>query len=128
MDENREFYTLHLPHLISYVVPVVQSKRGDVEVGSGVLVKVGKRHFVATAQHCIEADVRVVRSMAPFLGSSTTGTRELRILDRGSHESLDLGFLEIKDPECAELDWDQLSDERIGGGMVHVVGYPTVLA
>jgi len=66
MDEYREFYTLHLPHLISYVVPVLQSKNGRVEIGSGVLVNADGRHFVATAKHCIDADVRVIRSTNPL--------------------------------------------------------------
>jgi hypothetical protein len=41
MDENHEFYTLHLPHLVAYVVPVLQSKNRDVELGSGVLDHLG---------------------------------------------------------------------------------------
>src|SRR5689334_10036453 len=51
MDEDREFHTVHLPHLINYVVPVVQLKNGTVEVGSGVLVGAVGKHFIATAKH-----------------------------------------------------------------------------
>ncbi len=127
MDENREFYTLHLPHLISYVVPVLQSKKRRVEIGSGVLVNAGGRHFVATAKHCIDADVRVIRSTNPLQRAGTTGTRPLRIIGRGWHDTLDLGYLEIIDPESAELCWDQLCNDRIVSGLVQFVGYPEEL-
>jgi hypothetical protein len=127
MDEDRAFYTLHLPHLISYVVPVLQSKKGRVEIGSGVLVDASGRHFVATAKHCIDADVRVVCSTNPLKRAGTTSARPLHILGRGWHDTLDLGYLEIADPECAELRWDQLCNDRIVSGMAQFVGYPEVL-
>jgi hypothetical protein len=127
MDEDGEFYTLYLPHLISYVVPVLQSKKGGIEIGSGVLVNASGRHFVATAKHCIDADVRVIRSSNPLQRSGTTSTRLLHIVGRGWHDTLDLGYLEIKDPGCAELGWDQLCSDRIVSGRVQFVGYPEVL-
>jgi hypothetical protein len=123
MDEYREFYTLHLPSLIAYVVPVLQSKKGGIEIGSGVLVNASGRHFVATAKHCIDADVRVVRSTNPLQRVGTTHTRPLHILGRGWHDTLDLGYMEIADPECAELGWDQLCKDRIVSGMAQFVGY-----
>jgi hypothetical protein len=126
MDEDHEFYTLHLPHLISYVVPVLQSKKGGVEIGSGVLVTAGGRHFVATAKHCIDADVRVVRRTHPLQRTGTTGTRPLHIIGRDWHDTLDLGYLEIADPECAELCWHQLCNDHIVSGLVQFVGYPEV--
>lgn len=128
MDEYREFYTLHLPHLISYVVPVLQSKRGNVEIGSGVLVNANGRHFIATAKHCIDADVRVVRSTNPLQRACTTSARPLHIVKRGWHDTLDLGYLlEIADPGCAEVGWDQLCKDRVVSGMAQFVGYPEVL-
>ena len=127
MDQDREFYTLHLPNLVSYVVPVLQSKNRGIEIGSGVLVNAEGRHLVATARHCIDADVRVVRSTQPTQRAGTTGTRPLRIIDRGWHDTLDLGYLEIADPQCAELCWDQLCNDRIVTGLVQFVGYPEVL-
>lgn len=127
MDEYHEFYTLHLPHLISYVVPVLQSKNGRVEIGSGVLVNVKGRHFVATAKHCIDADVRAIQSTNPLQHSGTTSARPLHILNRGWHDTLDLGYLEIADPECVELGWDQLCNDQIVSGTVQFVGYPEVL-
>ncbi|NQT38956.1 MAG: hypothetical protein HQ581_15775 [Planctomycetes bacterium] len=127
MDEDREFYTLHLPYLISYVVPVLQSKKRRVEVGSGVLVNAGGRHFVATAKHCIDADVQVIRSTNPLQRAGTKGTRALHIIARDWHDTLDVGYLEIADPECAELSWDQMCNDRIVSGLVQFVGYPEVL-
>ena len=127
MDEYREFCTLYLPHLISYVVPVLQSKQGGVEIGSGVMVNASGHHFVATAKHCIDADVRIIRSTNPLQQVCTTSTRPLHILGRGWHDTLDLGYLEIADPECAELGWDHLCAQRIVGGIAHFVGYPEEL-
>lgn len=127
MDEDREFYTLYLPDLIGYVVPIMQSKKGRVDIGSGVLVNAGGRHFVATAKHCIDADVRVVRRMHAVRGTGTTGMRPLNIVGRGWHDTLDLGYLEIADPECAELCWQQLCNDRIVSGFVQFVGYPEEL-
>lgn len=127
MDEDREFYTLHMPHLINYVVPVLQFKKGAVELGSGILVKVNERHFIATAKHCIDADVRVIRSNNPLQREGVTGSENLRIVGRGWHDTLDLGYLEIVDPYCAELGWENLSNDRIVSGTVQFVGYPEVL-
>ena len=129
MDEYLEFYSLHLPHLINYVVPVLQLKNGNIEIGSGVLVRASGRHFIATAKHCIDAKVRAVRSIAPLQPREACNipSRELQVLRKGWHDTLDLGYLEIADPECAELRWDQLCDNWIVGGMVRFVGYPEVL-
>jgi hypothetical protein len=133
MDEHQEFCTLHLPHLINYVVPVVLMENGKPQLGSGVLVGAGGRHFIATARHCIDAigaKVWTMRSTKPLQRYPAPGTpiRKLRVLEKGWHDTLDLGYLEIADPECPELRWDQLCDSQITSGMVHFVGYPVVLA
>lgn len=127
MDEHQEFYSLYLPQLIAYVVPVVQWKGGGIEVGSGVLLNVSGRHFIATAKHCIDAKVRAIRSTNPFQQSGTTCVQELHILNLGWHDTLDIGYLEIADPECPELGLGQLSYDRIVGGRVQFVGFPEVL-
>jgi len=127
MDEYREFCTLHLPHIIGYVVPLLQSKKGGVEIGSGVLVNHNGHHFVATAKHCIDADVRAIRNTSTLQRAGSAEARLLNILGRGWHDSLDLGYLEIGDPKCAELGWDQLCNDRIVSGRAQFVGYPEVL-
>lgn len=130
MDENREFHILHLPHLLNYVVAVMQMKEGRLEIGSGVLLKAGDRHFIATARHCIDGQkVRVIRSESfeQLQRSGVSGSRELHIRESGWHDTLDIGYLEIANPHCAEMGWEQLSNDRITGGMVQVVGYPEVL-
>jgi hypothetical protein len=130
MDEHREFHLLHLPYLINFVVPVVQLKTGRIEIGSGVLVRADGRHFIATAKHCIDGTkVRVVRSVVPLQlqEAGISSTRELSIRKTGWHDTLDLGYVEIEDPECPELAWDQFCHERITGGLVQFVGYPEVL-
>lgn len=127
MDECHEFYFLHLPRLISYVVPVLQSRKGRVEIGSGVLVNAKGRHFVATAKHCIDADVRVLLGPNSLKPDETGRPRQLRVINRGWHDTLDLGYLEIEEPVCAELSWDQLAYDRIIDGSAQIIGYPKVL-
>lgn len=127
MDESAEFYTLHLPQLARYVVPVVELRKGKYQLGSGVLVGVGGRHFVATARHCIEGDVRVYRSVSPGQQTGTVATQTIPIIGRGWHDTLDLGYLEIADPGCGELGWDQLCPDRIVDGMAQFIGYPECL-
>lgn len=127
MDDNSEFHSIYLPHLINYVVPVLQHKNNKIEIGSGILVKAGQRHFVATAKHCIDADVRVLRSVSPIQKAGEWPMRPLPILQKGWHDTLDVGFLEINDPEWTEIGWEQLCTDRIVDGPVHVIGYPEVL-
>jgi len=125
--DEREFNTHHLPHLLNYVIPIVP--KGEWPA-SGVLVSAGGRHFVATAAHCIVGTFRVVKSLEPLqLHRSYEGrVRELRILGIERHASLDVGYVEIADPECAELGLEQLAFEAITEGTVQIVGYPQVLA
>jgi hypothetical protein len=59
--------------------------------------------------------------------AGTTSFRLLHIINRGWHDTLDLGYLEIADPECPELGWDQLCNDQIVGGTVQFVGFPEVL-
>src|SRR5262249_31771725 len=105
MDENREFHALHLPNLIGYVVAVLQTKK-RLEIGSGVVVKIGNRHFIATAKHCIDGDrvcAITTSSREQLQQTGFSGARELHIIQRGWHDTLDLGFLEIHDPRCPEM-------------------------
>lgn len=122
MDDSREFNDLYLPDLLRYVVAVTQNPD---ELGSGVLVNVQGRHFVATAAHCInKKNPGVLFCASPVNLTTCVETRPLRIIQRGWHESLDIGYLEIQNPACAELTWDQLSPAKVLSGPLHIVGYP----
>jgi hypothetical protein len=128
--DYQESRSVYLPNLINYVVPVIQERKNKgAQIGSGVLVGAEGRHFIATAGHCIDAvdaRVRAVRSSKPLRPhpAPNTPSRDLETLDRGWHDTLDLGYLVIADPECPELRWDQLCDRQIAEGLVHFVGYP----
>lgn len=120
---DAEFNHLYLPHLRQYVTPVVSN---PLKLGSGVLVNVRGRHFVLTAAHCIESSTQVLRCQMPKPGSRVGETKPLRILHSRTHKNpeIDIGYLEIQDPECPEIQLDQLCTDRIIEGLVHVVGYP----
>lgn len=125
MDESTEFNTLYLPDLNRYVVAVFAAKPGELGVGAGVLVKVGDRHFVATAAHCIKDRPQVMTCTATVNTTSPVEMRRLQVLGTGWHSdsNLDIGYLEIEDPHGQELSWPQLSTGPVGTP-VHVVGFP----
>jgi hypothetical protein len=120
-----EFSAHHLPDLFNYVVPILN---GNKELGSGVLVNWHGRHIVATARHCIEKQPRVFRPTSRIEQNKDVRTEEMRILGVELHNTLDIGLLEIEDPERAELSANQICKDRITDGMVHIVGFPTILA
>ena len=60
MTEDQGFRALHLETLINYVIPIVD---GALDLGSGVLVNVRGRHFVATARHCIDDAPKAMKSV-----------------------------------------------------------------
>jgi hypothetical protein len=123
MDESAEFHDLYLPDLFRYVVPIVWNPG---QVGSGVLVNVQGRHFVATAAHCIKDNPKVLLWKAPLHYTARTGAQPLQILQARWHENedVDIGYLEVADPECPQLRWGQLSNDRIIEGHVQIVGFP----
>jgi hypothetical protein len=129
MDLYKEFSTHYLPHLTNYIVGVVTDGDEKNEMGSGVLVNMGGRHFVATAAHCIRRNTRVLMSVVPLDRDQTAEARRVRIIRAGKIESEDpdLGYLEIEDPNRPEVQWGQLTDDRIVNGPVHIVGVPRVL-
>jgi hypothetical protein len=129
LDLYREFSTHHLPKLTNYVVAVVSDGNNGPDAGSGTLVNVGGRHFVATAAHCIGRNTRVLASTRPLSPGLSAEVRALTVIRTGKMESEtpDVGYLEIEDPKRPEVQWDQLSDERIVEGLIHIVGLPRVL-
>ncbi len=120
-----EFSTNYLPDFFNYVVPILNA---NGELGSGVLVNCRGRHIVATAKHCIENKPRVFRPTSRIGQNETVSMRQLRILGARLHDMLDIGFLEIEDPDRGEMTADQLREYHITDGMVHIIGYPMVMA
>jgi hypothetical protein len=125
MDEHPEFREHYLADLINYVTPILQKE--PLELGSGVLINVQGRHFIATAAHCIDRVHRAIISEGRMRQSGTTEGRDLRILRKRAHPTLDLGYLEIEDPRCGEVAWDQLCDHPPTDGIVHIAGYPITM-
>lgn len=123
MDESKEFNDIHLPHLLRFVVPILWN---PMNAGSGVLVDVQGRHFVASAAHCIQSNPLIQICPTPVSLHTPVETRTLRPKRSGWHQNVDIGYVEIDDPGGQALGWDQLSyAPELLTGQVHVVGYPT---
>jgi hypothetical protein len=63
-------------------------------MGSGVLIEVGDRRFVATAHHCLREAVLFTEDMV-IPHDNTLPAPRIPILNRGGDPGLDVGFIEI---------------------------------
>ena len=125
--EGSQFRSLYLDDLINYTVLV---HCGAGHIGSGVLVRAGNRHLVATAKHLLEGPQLPQVLMSPTRATRDGSTVEpiaAPVMCSGQHERLDIAYLEITDPQRAEIDWSQLSSDRIVSGQVQIVGFPGTL-
>ena len=121
----------YLPDLYQFIVPIAHERDDGSEcIGSGILVNLSGRHFIATAKHCIQHDPRVIHSRF-FMVENQAGTqarfetdRPIRILKRGWHPTLDVGFLEVAEALACEMTEDQLCFAKLTAGSVFVVGHP----
>jgi hypothetical protein len=121
----------YLPDLYRFIVPIAHEGDDGTEcIGSGVLVNLSGRHFIATAKHCIQHDPRVIHS-GFIMVENQAGTqarlatdRPIRILKRGWHPTLDVGFLEVGEAIVPEMREDQLCFAKLTAGSVFVVGHP----
>jgi hypothetical protein len=83
--------------IVSHTVGILHrnADTGAVAMGSGVLVEIANRLFVATAYHCIE-DEPVILVDGMGVDTVNLPTAHVRILDRGGDPQLDIGFLELE--------------------------------
>lgn len=122
MDESKEFNDHHLPHLLRYVVPILWN---PMEAGSGVLLRIQDRHFVASAAHCIQSNPLIQIMPTSLNLHAPVETRTLRPIRSGWHAGHDIGWVEITDPGCEAVGWDQMFySPELFTGQVHVLGYP----
>jgi hypothetical protein len=128
--EYNDFVQNHLPNLYQFVIGIAHEDANGVEgIGSGVFVKLKDRHFIASARHCIEYNPRVM------LGAFTVVTNDqktkwrfvpdkpTRIVNKGWHPTLDIGFLEIPDSPGFEVTEPQLCFTQTAEP-IHVLGHP----
>jgi hypothetical protein len=125
-DLYAEFQKDHLPNLFKYVVPIAHENTDNrrESIGSGVLVNLNGRHYVATAAHCIKLNPRVLHDVFYMLAGRLHDDKPVKIVDRGWHATLDVGFLQIDEPMSKELDESHLCVETVKEGTVHVIGHP----
>jgi hypothetical protein len=113
--------------VFTYTVPIKKNADShDDEIGSGVLIDFGGTLLVASAAHCIKDEPTVLEN-----DFSIPTEREIKILRRGIHPSLDIGFMELqRNKASAILNRGECSLESFcleplpDKGMVHMVGFP----
>ncbi len=124
-----EFVNVHNPNLFNYVVLIIHENvdAGEENVGSGVMVGMDGRHFIATAAHCMKRNPRVIINDDFYVATNgkIVVNHPVRILRRWSHPDLDIGFLEVGKSLGTEMGEGQLFSGPILGGFLHVVGHPT---
>jgi hypothetical protein len=122
----------HYPELYRRVVMIVHEHEDTGtphQIGSGVLVNVEGRHFVATAAHCIRRNPCVIREGQWNPNTSAPlPQRSAVIIRAGTHKLLDIGFLEVATVLGPEIGEEQLYFNQ-GLALqphwsLHVIGYP----
>ncbi|HUG69819.1 MAG TPA: hypothetical protein VMM76_18855 [Pirellulaceae bacterium] len=128
MTEHEEF-RLTFPIVFNYTVPIKENAdSNDDQMGAGVLIEVAGSLLVASAAHCIKDKPAVLEN-----NFSLPAESKIRILRRGTHPTLDIGFLELeRNGAIPILNRGDCSLEMIcleplpANGMVHIVGFPAV--
>ncbi len=124
--EYLELEARYLPDLYKFVVAIAhENETGEDCIGSGVLVNIRGRHFIATAKHVMERNPRVIHRDFYLLNNRCGTDNPIRILKSGKHPVLDVGFLEIAVPPSSEITQDQICFQTpLKAGCVHVIGHP----
>jgi hypothetical protein len=130
--EYADFEKKHLPNLYKFVIAIAhEDEHGKESLGSGVLINLNDRHFIATARHCIERNPRLIHDSFVMLGDRDRKNlrfqtdRSIPILKKDWHPRLDVGFLEIARTPGAAMTRDQLCFGKPVSGLLHVIGHPT---
>ncbi len=126
-------------HLLSYqsieryTIPVVhRAEDGQLGFGSGILIDIKDRRFVATAFHCLKEAVLWTDGM-DIPKDDTMPVHHVLIKNRGGKEDVDIGFLEIDrgtrirtaiGHEACTLDQLYIGPNIQVGWPIHVCGWP----
>jgi hypothetical protein len=128
MTEHEEVQ--HMRRIVhTYTVPIKEKADShDDQVGGGVLIDVGGTLLVASAAHCIKDRPAVLET-----DFSIPTESKIRIVRRGIHPTLDIGFMELQRNEAipilnrGECLLGMICLEPLPtNGMVHIVGFPAV--
>jgi hypothetical protein len=127
-DAYKEFTTVHYPNLFKYIVAIAHedADTGSESIGTGVMVRLGGHHLVATAAHCIKRNPRVMHDDNFYMDNNhrLATTPPVRIIQSWSQPSFDIGFLEVEEALGPEMDEAQLCSGLIQEGPLHIVGHP----
>jgi hypothetical protein len=125
-------HLLSFQSIVRHTVSVLHRCDGELGLGSGVLIDIADRRFVATAFHCLDGAVLFTDGMAIPHGNALPRPR-VQILKQGGDEGFDVGFLEI-DKRCliktvhehypCTLDQLYIGQNMQPGSIIHVCGWP----
>lgn len=128
-------HTLSFQSILRHTVPLLHCHNKGLKLGSGVLVDIGDRSFVATAFHCIGDAIGNAVVMTDGVGIPNDGSlpsSPVPILAQGGDKRLDIGFLEIPRGAVIRTAYEHeacaLGQLYIGptpsSGNLHLCGWP----
>ena len=128
MEELDEIQTVHNEQIYKFV-PMIAHKdidTGAESVGSGVRIRYGYHHIIATAKHCMIDMPRIMSDKYVYHKdrNELESLRPVPIIDRWMHPSLDIGFLVTSEASGAEMVGDDMRFTAKFEGDVFVYGYP----
>ena len=111
MEELDEIQTVHNEQIYKFV-PMIAHKdidTGAESVGSGVRIRYGYHHIIATAKHCMIDMPRIMSDKYVYHKdrNELESLRPVPIIDRWMHPSLDIGFLVTSEASGAEGEEDR---------------------
>jgi hypothetical protein len=125
-------------HLLSFrsierhTIPLLHRSNGRLGMGSGVLVDIRDRRFVATAFHCVDHAVVLTEDVL-IPHDNTSPPARIPILNCGGDPDIDIGFLEIDRRSVVRTAHEHypctLDQFYIGTGIppesiIHICGWP----
>jgi hypothetical protein len=135
---SSETTQFHTEHVLSYqslefhTVAILSRYNGDQAMGSGVLIDIQNRRFVATAHHCTdEAVILTDGIIIPRDGSMPAPL--IPILNKGSNPALDIAFLELpqtctiktaREHRPCTIDQFYIGNKVPPDSIIHLLGWP----
>jgi hypothetical protein len=128
-----EEYLTSYRSIFRYTAAIVhRDKHGKPAFGSGVLIDIGDKRFVATAHHCIREAVLWLEGM-DIPRDERLPSPKVPVLNKGGDGETDVGFMEIPkgallktaiEQEACTLDQVYTDAGDKAGWPIHICGWP----